>query len=326
MNRLIWGGMLALGSLITTGCGGPTLEDTICVRVAGALTFDPAAPGEASEARLAIDNDCVNDVTLQQIEISEVLDATFTRIDGPALPAVVTAGNVVELRFRAVAEIYDSFGAEMLLFGIGGPNDPVRVILLHQGVCRTPAGDIDEVDVDEDGIPDFCDVCPAGDNTLDADSDGVADDCDVCEGFDDAVDLDADDVPDGCDTCVELPGLPDGDGDGIPDDCDVCLFGADQLDTDGDRTPDACDLCPGFDDRQDDDGDGVPNDCDACLLGDDLLDEDLDQIPDACDSCPLGNNNLDADNDTVPDACDICRGGDDRIDVNQNGIPDACEP
>jgi len=35
-------------------------------------------------------------------------------------------------------------------------------------------------DSDADGVPDVCDICPDGDDTLDTDGDGMPDDCDIC--------------------------------------------------------------------------------------------------------------------------------------------------
>ncbi|MEZ4239653.1 MAG: MopE-related protein [Myxococcota bacterium] len=62
------------------------------------------------------------------------------------------------------------------------------------------AGDVcpgwpDGEDIDDDGIPDGCDQCPAG---IDTDADGICDTDDVCPGFDDQADADGDGVPDGC--------------------------------------------------------------------------------------------------------------------------------
>ncbi len=51
----------------------------------------------------------------------------------------------------------------------------------------------DNLDVDNDSIPDNCD------DVVDNDFDGIANELDICEGFDDSIDSDNDGVPDGCD-------------------------------------------------------------------------------------------------------------------------------
>ncbi|MDM9632831.1 T9SS type A sorting domain-containing protein, partial [Robiginitalea aurantiaca] len=96
------------------------------------------------------------------------------------------------------------------------------------------------VDTDGDGVPDGCDICGSGDDSIDTDGDGVPDNCDICEGSDDSVDTD---------------------GDGVPDGCDICDGSDDTMDTDGDGVPNGCDLCEGFDDSIDKNGDGIPDRC-----------------------------------------------------------------
>ena len=51
----------------------------------------------------------------------------------------------------------------------------------------------DNLDADNDSIPDDCD------DLVDSDLDGIANDLDICEGFDDLIDSDGDEIPDGCD-------------------------------------------------------------------------------------------------------------------------------
>ena len=189
-------------------------------------------------------------------------------------------------------------------------------------VC--PGGD-DSLDDDHDGIPNDCDVCPNGSNTDDSDGDGVVDGCDVCPGADDTIDTDDDGVPDGCDTCPGADDTLDGDGDGVPDGCDICPGGDDALDGDDDAIPDDCDICPGSDDGVDTDGDGVPDGCDICPGADDTLDGDGDGVPDDCDICLTGDDALDSDGDGVPDGCDLCEGADDGVDSDNDGVPDGCD-
>ncbi|RZD39143.1 MAG: hypothetical protein CXT71_05265 [Methanobacteriota archaeon] len=152
----------------------------------------------------------------------------------------------------------------------------------------------DSIDVDADGKPDDCDVL------IDSDGDMVADFDDVCDGFDDAVDIDFDDIPDGCDDIV------DKDGDGIAFFNDFCLW------TPGGEVADE----RGCSDSQlDDDNDNVTNDLDQCLNieagtfdsdGDGCPDDsDSDGIIDSMDSCiNKAAGSIDSDNDGCPDDSD----------------------
>ena len=66
-------------------------------------------------------------------------------------------------------------------------------------VCN---GNDDNLDTDNDGIPNGCDACPNS-ATGDSDGDGVCDDLDICPGGDDNIDTDGDGVPDYCDnSCI----------------------------------------------------------------------------------------------------------------------------
>ncbi|MDP6326143.1 MAG: thrombospondin type 3 repeat-containing protein [Candidatus Thalassarchaeaceae archaeon] len=107
-------------------------------------------------------------------------------------------------------------------------------------------GHDDNIDVDNDGIPDGCD------SLLDNDGDGVANSADACEGHDDNVDIDNDGTPDGCDS------LLDNDGDGVANSADACEGHDDNVDVDNDGTPDGCDSLI------DNDGDGIEDASDNC--------------------------------------------------------------
>ncbi|MFN3196914.1 MAG: lectin-like protein [Bradymonadia bacterium] len=97
--------------------------------------------------------------------------------------------------------------------------------------------DIDQTDVDGDGIGDACD------DLVDSDGDGVSDDAETACGTD-------------ADDSSSTPG-DDTDGDGYPDACDVCPdVSDDQTDTDGDGAGDVCD--------DDSDNDGVEDAADNC--------------------------------------------------------------
>jgi len=67
-------------------------------------------------------------------------------------------------------------------------------------------GGDDGIDIDSDGIPDFCDLCP-DDPDNDSDGDGVCAADDVCPTGDDGLDADLDGIPDACDACPDDPQL-----------------------------------------------------------------------------------------------------------------------
>ena len=109
-------------------------------------------------------------------------------------------------------------------------------------VDTCPDGD-DNLDTDNDGIPNACDTYQQ-----DWDNDGVNDDVDVCQGHHDSNDSDDDGIPLGCD---EYPN--DSDNDGVQNQMDNCVLvhNPEQSNLDDDVQGDACD--------GDIDGDGVSN-------------------------------------------------------------------
>jgi len=199
------------------------------------------------------------------------------------------------------------------------------------------AGDLCDVDDDNDGRPDLVDNCPRaanpgqqdgngngrGDACEDRDGDGVLDASDNCvdvanpgqENSDGAADggdaCDPDDdndgVLDGADNCGKRanPGQEDGDGDGAGDACD---------DSDGDGLVDGVDNCPNAANLGQENADGATDGGDACD-GDD----DNDGVPDTADNCPLVGNaaQLDTDGNGVGDAC--------QDDDDGDGVPDASD-
>lgn len=159
----------------------------------------------------------------------------------------------------------------------------------------------DNIDVDNDLIPDGCD------DFIDSDNDGVSDNNDICNGNDDNQDQDNDSIPDGCDNII------DSDNDGVEDSKDLCNGYDDGIDIDNDSIIDGCD------DIIDTDNDGISDDSDICDGYDDLLDVDNDTIPDGCDEL------IDSDGDDISDSNDICFGGDDKLDLDNDGIPNYCD-
>jgi MYXO-CTERM domain-containing protein len=154
------------------------------------------------------------------------------------------------------------------------PLDPPNSDDDFDGVCdaddRCP-GAPDSADRDFDGIPNACDNCldDPNFNQVDSDNDGKGDVCDVCPLDRPPEDIDGDGLCNADDPCpVAGPGV-DIDKDGISDPCDNCIdiYNPDQADDDGDGVGDVCDQCPGEADDGDDisdiDGDGVPDLCDC---------------------------------------------------------------
>ena len=136
-------------------------------------------------------------------------------------------------------------------------------------------------DADGDGVADTDDNCPFTPNPdqVDFDNDGFGDSCDLDDDNDGV--LDANDQCPGTapSTQVNSAGCPDADGDGVADSNDNCpsVVNPGQLDTDHDGLGDDCD--------GDDDNDGVLDGADNCPLNanPDQADFDLDGIGDTCD-------------------------------------------
>jgi formylglycine-generating enzyme required for sulfatase activity len=204
-------------------------------------------------------------------------------------------------------------------------------------------------DKDNDGVPDFRDLCPDTPDCaygyldgngcpIDSDNDGVVDGCDQCLGAPACasgaidshgcpIDADSDGVPDGCDECPNTPACAGGhvDDKGCP------------VDPDNDGVVDGCDQCP-----------NTP----ACAFGHlDAngcpIDSDYDGLLDGCDACPdtpacaigfVDGNGcpIDSDNDGLLDGCDACPntpacaigfvdGNGCPLDPDRDGVVDGCD-
>lgn len=158
-------------------------------------------------------------------------------------------------------------------------------------------------DMDDDGVPDDTDNCPATANAdqLDLDDDGAGDACDTCPD-DFYNDSDSDGSCDSDDACPLDP-ADDVDGDGYCADEEApgCDLDPDN-DLDGDGVCEPTDLCPA-DAQNDVDGDGICGDVDPCPTG--SVDGDGDGTADACDPCPDDFSN-DSDGDGSCDSDDVC--------------------
>ena len=217
-------------------------------------------------------------------------------------------------------------------------------------------------DMDDDGVPDHLDNCPADANPdqADANGDGMGDVCDggcmpmaeICDGLDNDCDgivdegcglvCDADDeCPDGqlCQQgiCVggggdeEICGDQiDNDGDGMVDEGCECV----DEDGDGFCPPLDCDdmdpaVNPGTPEQP---NDGRDNDCDgqideggdcACMQDSDCPNDHLCDVA-SCQCLPM---DADTDDDGIPDAQDNCplQANPAQRDVDGDGIGDVCD-
>ncbi len=190
----------------------------------------------------------------------------------------------------------------------------------------------DDVDEDNDGIPESTDNCPdtANANQTDTDSDGTGDLCDLDDDNDGTPDTeDAFPLDENEDTDTDGDGTgdigdTDDDGDGTPDSEDAFpLDENEDTDTDGDGTGDNGDT--------DDDGDGTPDSEDAFPLdenedtdtdGDGTgdngdTDDDGDGTPDSEDAFPLDENeDTDTDGDGTGDNIDNDDDNDGILDID----------
>jgi len=139
------------------------------------------------------------------------------------------------------------------------PNDAAND-MDNDGYCDQTNFCISTNDSDNDGICDSNDVCQGFNDNLDFDNDSIPNGCDVCPN--DALnDSNNDGVCDISGLCI---GINDIDFDGVCDSIDYCLGANDNMDDDNDQIPNACDSCPNnkFNDAN---NDGICDSIDFCL-------------------------------------------------------------
>jgi len=113
------------------------------------------------------------------------------------------------------------------------------------------------------------DICPGHPDNVDADNDGVPDGCDVCPGADDDLDTDGDGTPDCLDECPDDENkIEEGD----------CGCGKEEVDSDADGVSDCADECPNTPTKVTEG---------ACGCDVEEVDSDFDGTPDCNDDCPF---------------------------------------
>jgi hypothetical protein len=202
---------------------------------------------------------------------------------------------------------------------------------------------LEDEDVDADGVPDGVDNCPDDPNPDQENRDGDhrGDECDecpddpkkeekgICDCGEPEVDSDSDGDLDCVDPCpFDFYNDEDGDTICVPDDNCRKIPNQNQTDSDGDGAGNLCDPCP-QDPLDDIDGDGICADVDTCpeVFNPEQKDCDGDGEGDACDvNDNCGDN--DGDGDGVPDGEDNCPDVSNprQEDCDGDALGNACDP
>ncbi|UCE19309.1 MAG: thrombospondin type 3 repeat-containing protein, partial [Gemmatimonadota bacterium] len=337
---------------LTEGCPGDTVSLPLT------LTYDgcPPQPIDAFQFDLTFPTTLLSFI---EVDPSGSLTEGWTFIDGTEnTPGVITLGG-----YNYPGQISTSGILVYINFKVTASGGPLPVSLDQfiddlVGSRSTAGAFTGESDVDGDETCDDDDNCPntANADQLDSDQDGAGDVCDVCPNDPD-YDIDGDGVCGDVDNCPDVAntGQEDGDGDGTGDVCDACT------DTDGDGygnpgypantcTEDNCPYVsnPG---QEDEDGDGIGDVCDICTdtdgdgygnpgypvnicSDDNCPDEanagqenaDNDGFGDICDICPYDPDN-DIDNDGVCGDVDNCpeKANTNQKDSDSDGVGDMCD-
>uniref|UniRef100_UPI0026374AF9 HYR domain-containing protein n=1 Tax=uncultured Polaribacter sp. TaxID=174711 RepID=UPI0026374AF9 len=253
------------------------LDDT---EVTIPLTIDDSSEGSVNVTSITISSDNWNQPINNRVVVSAVDDSD---LDGDVIYKLITGDPT------SSDPNYD------LLSG----GDVIDFIIINKD---------DELDTDNDEIPDNIDTDDDNDGTPDSDDDFPLDDTED-------TDTDGDNIGDNADT--------DDDNDGTPDvDDDFPLDDTEDTDTDGDNIGDNADT--------DDDNDGTPDVDDDFPLDDtEDTDTDGDNIGDNADTDDDGDGTLDVDDDfPLDDTEDTDTDGDtigDNADTDDDGdgTPDA---
>jgi hypothetical protein len=191
-------------------------------------------------------------------QASTSIDVALSVADIELGSTVVDASGEFVLQVQLPADLSPGSAEQVKAVGVGS-NGATRTLSVAIVI-----GPPFTSDIDLDGTPEICDVCPGTTDPAqtDSDEDGIGDACDTCPGH----------------------AGDDADGDGLCGNVDACPFDS-ANDVDGDDHCANADNCPGESNasQSDADGDLVGDACDLCEGGYDALDGKLDCATDLLD-------------------------------------------